>query len=127
LWHKGSILFMLWGSCQGILLVLHRQWQALQHRLKWEPPAAIWTPISWLATITLISAGWILFRANSLPQATQMLAAVASPASYADHTLPRSLYLLVASLAIAYAAVLFVINSLNRYADRREPAPRFWK
>jgi hypothetical protein len=83
--------------------------------LKWEPPAAIWTPISWAVTITLISAGWILFRANSLPQATQMLAAVASPASYLDHVLPRSLYLLVVGLAIAYAVVLFVNNSLERW------------
>src|ERR1039457_2538700 len=119
LWHKGSILFVLWGSYQGILLVLHRQWQALQRRLKWEPPAAIWTPISWSVTMALISAGWILFRANSLPQATPILAAVASPASYLDHILPRSLYLLVAGLAIAYATVLFVIDSLNRYAERQ--------
>jgi D-alanyl-lipoteichoic acid acyltransferase DltB (MBOAT superfamily) len=117
-WHKGSLLFVLWGSYQGILLVLHRQWQALQRRLKWEPPATIWTPISWAVTMALISAGWILFRANSLPRATQMLAAVASPASYVDRVLPRSLYLLIASLAIAYAAVLFVIDSSNRYAAR---------
>ncbi len=117
LWHKGSILFVLWGSYQGILLVLHRQSQALQRRLKWEPPAAIWTPVSWAVTMALISAGWILFRANSLAQATQMLAAIASPASYLDHILPRSLYLLVAGLTIAYAAVLFVINWLNRYAE----------
>ena len=47
-----------------------------------------------------------------------MLAAIVSPASYLDHILPRSLYLLVAGLAIAYAAVLFVINSLDRYAER---------
>ena len=44
-----------------------------------------------------------------------MLAAIASPASYVDHVLPRSLYLLVAGLAIAYAAVLFVINWLERW------------
>jgi alginate O-acetyltransferase complex protein AlgI len=124
LWHKGSLLFVLWGSYHGILLVLHRQSQGLQRRLKWEPPAAIWTPVSWMVTITLISAGWILFRANSLPQAAQMLAAVVSPASYLDHVLPRSLYLLVMGLAVAYAAVLFVINSLDRYSQRlgMEPA-----
>jgi alginate O-acetyltransferase complex protein AlgI len=124
LWHKGSLLFVLWGSYQGILLVLHRQWQALQRRLKWKPPIAIWTSVSWATTITLISAGWILFRANSLPQVAQMLAAVVSPASYLDHVLPRSLYLLVVGLAIAYAAVLFVSDSLNHYAERlgKDPA-----
>ena len=124
LWHKGGILFVLWGSYQGILLVLHRQWQGLQRRLKWEPSAAIWTPVSWMLTITLISAGWILFRSNSLPQAAQMLAAIALPASYLDHVLPRSLYLLVMGLAVAYAAVLSVINLLDRYSERlgMEPA-----
>src|SRR5664279_4624429 len=100
------------------LLVLHRQWQGLQRSLKWEPSVAIWTPVSWMVTIILIGAGWILFRSNSLPQAAQMLAAIASPASYLDHVLPRSLYLLVMGLAVAYAAVLSVINSLDRYSER---------
>jgi alginate O-acetyltransferase complex protein AlgI len=118
LWHKGSLLFLLWGGYQGILLVLHRQSQGLQRRLRWEPSAAIWTPISWMVTITLISAGWILFRANSLPQTAQMLSSIVSPASYLEHFLPWSLYLLVVGLAIAYAAVLLVINSLDRYAER---------
>ena len=30
LWHKGAVLFLLWGLYQGILLVLHRQWQQLK-------------------------------------------------------------------------------------------------
>jgi alginate O-acetyltransferase complex protein AlgI len=123
LWHKGSPLFVLWGVYLGILLVLHRQAQGLQRKLKWEPPAAVWTPLSWIVTITLISAGWIFFRANSLPQAAQMLAAVASPAGYVDRVLPGSLYLLVGSLAAAYAVALSVISSLDRYSERLEVNP----
>jgi len=118
LWHKGSLLFVLWGAYHGTLLVLHRQWQELQRMLKWEPDAAIWTLVSWVGTITCVSAGWISFRSNSLPQAAQMLSAIVSPASYLDHVLPLSLYLLVVGLAIAYASVLSVINSLDRYSER---------
>jgi alginate O-acetyltransferase complex protein AlgI len=118
LWHKGSLLFVLWGGYQGIVLVLHRQWQGMQRRLKWAPPGAMWTPASWGVTITLISGGWIFFRANSLPQAAQMLSAMLSPASYLNHVLPDSLYLLVAGVAIAYGAVLLVIGKLDRYAER---------
>lgn len=118
LWHKGSLLFILWGGYHGVLLVLHRQWQGLQRKLSWAPPEAIWTPISWVATITLISLGWIFFRAKSWPQVVQMLAAIGSPANYLDHILPRSLYLLVAGLAVAYAIALLVIDSLDRYAER---------
>src|SRR5271167_2246632 len=118
LWHKGSLLFVLWGAYHGTLLVLHRQWQELQRMLKWEPEAEIWTLVSWVGTITCVSAGWILFRSNSLAQAAQMLSAIVSPAGYLDHVLPRSLYLLVMGLAIAYASVLSVINSLDRYSER---------
>jgi alginate O-acetyltransferase complex protein AlgI len=118
LWHKGTLLFVVWGSYHGILLVLHRQWQALQRKLKWEPPAAIWTIISWTVTMTLISAGWIFFRTNSTAQAGQMFSAIFTPARYLDHVLPRSLYLLVGAIAVAYAVVLSVINSLDQYAGK---------
>jgi alginate O-acetyltransferase complex protein AlgI len=117
-WHKASVLFVLWGCYHGVLLVLHRQVQQLQRRLNWEPPAALWTPLSWLVTITLVSFGWIFFRANSLPQAGSMFTALLSPASYLTHFLPATLYLLVLTLAFAYAAVLLAIASLDRYAER---------
>jgi len=90
----------------------------LQRRLNWEPPAAVWTPLSWMVTTTLVSFGWILFRANSLPQAQQMLSALVSPSSYGAHFLPLPLYLLVLVLALAYAAVLLVVAGLDRCSER---------
>ena len=117
LWHKATFLFLLWGFYHGVLLVLHRQIEAAQRKFDWTPPAALWTPISWLVTMCLISLGWIFFRANTLLQARQMLSAVASPARYSSHFLSGSLYLLLATLAAAYAIVLFVIAVLDRYSD----------
>jgi len=117
-WHKASVLFVLWGCYHGVLLVLHRQVQQLQRRLNWEPPAALWTALSWMVTITLVSFGWIFFRANSLPQAQQMYGALVSPSSYVTHFLPVPLYLLVVGLALAYGAVLLVIAGLDRYSER---------
>ncbi len=117
LWHKATLLFVLWGCYHGVLLVLHRQVQQLQRRLNWEPPAALWTAVSWIVTITLVSFGWIFFRANSLPQAVQMLGVLLSPASYATHFLPATLYLLVLALALSYAAVMLVMAGLDRYAE----------
>ncbi len=73
LWHKASVLFLLWGCYHGVLLVLHRQVQQAQRRFDWDPPTKSWLPISWIATMALINLGWIFFRANSLPQARQML------------------------------------------------------
>jgi D-alanyl-lipoteichoic acid acyltransferase DltB (MBOAT superfamily) len=117
-WHKASLLFVFWGCYHGVLLVFHRQVQQWQRRLNWEPPTALWTPLSWLVTITLVSLGWIFFRANSLPQAQHMLSALVSPSSYATHFLPLPLYLLVLALAVLYAAVLLIIAGLDRYSER---------
>ena len=125
LWHKASVLFVVWGCYHGVLLVLHRQVQQLQHKLEtkldWTPSAALWTPVSWAATITLVSLGWIFFRANSLFEVRQMLSAVLSPASYSSHFLSGSLYVLTVGLAAGYAIVLLVSEVLNRYSVEPQP------
>jgi alginate O-acetyltransferase complex protein AlgI len=119
-WHKASVLFVLWGCYHGVLLVLHRQVQQLQRKLEtkfdWTPSTALWTLVSWAATITLVSLGWIFFRANSLFEARQMLSAVVPPASYSSHFLSGSLYVLIISLASGYAIVLLVAEALKRYS-----------
>ena len=77
--------------------------------------------------MTLVSFGWIFFRANSLPQAGQMFGALVSPSSYATHFLSAMLYLLVLVLALAYAAVLLAMAGLDRYSERlgaAEATPR---
>lgn len=127
LWHKASVLFVLWGCYHGVLLVLHRQVQQLQRyveeKFDWTPPATLWTPISWVVTISLISLGWIFFRANSLVEAQQMLSAALSPASYSSHFLSGSLYVLVAALAAGYVIVLLVIKALDRYSVEPDASP----
>jgi alginate O-acetyltransferase complex protein AlgI len=117
LWHKATLLFLLWGLYQGMLLVLHRQVQQVEYKLNWNPPERLWSAVSWIVTIGLISLGWILFRANSLSQARQMFSAVLSPASYSAHFLSGSLFLLVLLLAMGYAAVLVTADIMNRYAS----------
>lgn len=121
LWHKASLLFLLWGCYHGVLLVLHRQVQQVQHWLDWTPPA-VWTPISWITTIAFINLGWIFFRANSLPQAGQMLSALLSPASYVSHVLSGSLYLLVAALAVGYGMALVMIDAFDRADEEASQA-----
>ncbi len=113
LWHRASILFLLWGGYHGLLLLLHRQVEGLERRFDWTPPRIPWTVLSWVSTISLVNLGWIFFRASSLGQAHQMLAAIVTPASYTAHFLSGSLYWLVLALAAAYAIALLVIDSLN--------------
>ena len=121
IWHKGTMLFVLFGCYQGLLLILHRQTQQVERRLNWAPSGKAWTFASWLLTMVLVSLGWIFFRGNSLGEVGQMFSAIASPAGYARHTLDWSLYVLVASLAVGYAVVLSGVDALDRYAERLEP------
>jgi len=119
LWHKASLLFLLWGCYHGVLLVAHRQLQQVERKVGWEPSQKSWAPLwalfSWIVTMALINLGWIFFRANSLSQARAMLSAILSPASYGSHILSGSLYLMVAALAAGYAIVMLVIAALDPY------------
>jgi alginate O-acetyltransferase complex protein AlgI len=123
LWHRANLLFVLWGFYHGLLLVLHRQVERVQRATEWQPPARLWNCLSWTTTITLISLGWIFFRAPSLTRAGQMLSAVVSATSYGSHNLSISLYLLVVALAAGYAAVLLASTALTRYSDPSETIP----
>lgn len=114
IWHKASLLFLLWGAYHGIFLVLHRQVQQTERKFNWNPQSRLWTALSWAATVALISLGWILFRSSSLAQAGKMLAAVFSPSTYAEHSLSLSLYLMIALVAITYAVTLRVMELMQR-------------
>ena len=116
-WHKASLLFVIWGCYHGVLLLSHRLIQRLRDRFDWDLSAPIWTPLSWAATISLVSLGWIFFRANSLAQARGMLTAVFSPGSYTSTNLGSSFYVLVPLLAVGYALVLLTADALERCAS----------
>ena len=118
IWHGATILFVLFGCYHGVLLILHRQVQQVERRMRWAPTGKLWTAFSWLLTMVLITLGWIFFRSGSLAQAGQMFSALASPAGYTRHTLDLSLYLLVGSLAVLYALVLATVDALDRQAER---------
>ena len=115
IWHKGSVLFVLWGSYHGILLVMHRQLQELGRRFKFILPGPLETGVSWGMTFASVSLGWILFRANDLKQASSMLGAVFLPSSYHHLTLAPNFYRLV----LVVAGVYFVVFSgIKDWMDR---------
>jgi alginate O-acetyltransferase complex protein AlgI len=117
LWHQATLLFILWGVYNGVVLVLHRQAQQLKRVFNFDPPESVWVPVSWIATMAFMNLGWIFFRSTSLTQAGEMLRAVFSPASYFTHFVGGGMYLLVAGLAVGYAITLLVIDWLNRSAE----------
>lgn len=114
-WHKATLLFVIWGCYHGVLLVLHRQVQQLGRRFDWHPSDRMWNATGWLTTAICVSLGWIPFRANSPAQALGMLSALFSPRSYSYHLLDWSIYVLVMVIALSYAVVVRSADAIDRY------------
>jgi alginate O-acetyltransferase complex protein AlgI len=125
LWHRGSLLFFLWGAYQGILLVLHRQWQQIERRAGITSGGFALPILGWAYTFVAICLGWILFRANSGSEAWIMLSSVFSAKSYFYRALPDSIYLLVAAVMVCYFACLGVASFLDRLAAVASRSPQY--
>ncbi|HXN73223.1 MAG TPA: MBOAT family O-acyltransferase [Candidatus Acidoferrales bacterium] len=124
LWHRGSLLFVVWGAYQGILLILHRQWQQIERRAGMAFSGIMSTALGWAYTFAVISLGWIVFRANSRAQAWSMVSAIFSARSYFYRALPDSMYLLVITIAIGYFCSVAVGKLLDGLAAANFSSPR---
>ena len=102
LWHAATATFIIWGVYHGLLMVAHRLGHQVKRYLPFTWPAFLGALLSWVSTFCLISLGWIFFRAQDLNQAWSMLRAVLIPSSYQQLILPKSFYILVTFMAMAY-------------------------
>lgn len=79
LWHGAQWTFVVWGAYHGALLVVHRLWSGL--RAEREPARAggflrsAWRGLRVILFFHLVCVGWLFFRAESIGQALEMLAA----------------------------------------------------
>jgi len=118
LWHGGSLLYMMWGTYHGLLMVLHRQWQEFRKRVGFEWSGAMPTLISWALTFSAVCVGYIFFNAKTLAQASGMLKALVSFHSYRHLTLDRSFCVMTLVAAVGYFAVIGGSALLDRLAER---------
>ncbi len=112
LWHAAKLTFILWGVYHGLLLVVHRVGQKLKRRISvpWADPVR--GLLSWCATFSLVSLGWIFFRATDAGQAAVMLRAVVTPSQYGHSVLPGDSYVVVCLVVIAFFAYHGVVAIL---------------
>lgn len=90
LWHGANWTFVVWGLYHGLLLMAYRATAATWDRV----------PLSLqrIATFALVLIGWVFFRAESLPDAFEMLSRLFLPTDGAGvDLLPRA----IPALAIA--------------------------
>jgi len=113
LWHKASVLFLVWGTYQGLLLLAHRLIQQWQRRNKRTVSGSLGTALSWLATFGAITLGWIFFRARDWQQAGSLLASALTPFSGRPSVLPADFYALVAIMTIGYVVLEWLTDRLR--------------
>jgi alginate O-acetyltransferase complex protein AlgI len=97
LWHGASWNFVIWGGYHGVLLCLERMIFG-----RGERKGIARVPFA-LLTFSLVSAGWIFFRARTLDSAVFVLSQLVSPVRGASLLTPWHWRLAVLSLAIALA------------------------
>lgn len=80
LWHGAGWTFILWGGLHGVYLVINHGWHALRRTLGQNPGVALSRPahaLSVLLTFLAVVAAWVVFRAENLHAAMNMLGAMA--------------------------------------------------
>jgi alginate O-acetyltransferase complex protein AlgI len=114
LWHKGSLLFLLWGTYQGLLLLAHRLLQQWQRRRGVTVSSVAGTFLSWFVTFVLITLGWIMFRAHDGAHAMTLLGLALVPSTSAPMALPVSFAAFVIVAILAY----FIVAAIGRRFDQ---------
>jgi D-alanyl-lipoteichoic acid acyltransferase DltB (MBOAT superfamily) len=79
LWHGAGWTFVVWGGLHGMLLVVNHAWRALRARLGHDlnRSSRLGRAAGCVITFLAVTAGWVVFRAESLESAGAILAAMA--------------------------------------------------
>jgi alginate O-acetyltransferase complex protein AlgI len=74
LWHGANWTFVIWGAYHGVLLAAYHGWRHVRGAAGAASLAGRLAGTA--ATFTLVVAGWVVFRADSLAAAGRMLTAM---------------------------------------------------
>lgn len=75
LWHGANWTFVIWGGFHGVLLCVNYLWRYLRQQFfgSWVKPLPISRHLGILATFLSVVIAWVIFRADSLAAAQNML------------------------------------------------------
>ena len=101
LWHGAGWTFILWGVYHGTLLCVHRMWRhypntRLRSRYNVLVEGWFWGRV--FVNFNLISAGWVLFRAESWTKVVLLMEAILTNFSFAKISGLRNLPAAVAGI-----------------------------
>lgn len=76
LWHGAAMHFLAWGAYQGLLLIAHKEYSAVLEKVGLARAllaSKLYHVVSVVFTFHLVCIGWVLFRAESMTLAGQMI------------------------------------------------------
>ena len=80
LWHGAGWTYVLWGGLHGVYLVINHGWRSLRRSLGQNPQEPLSRPMHVLAvliTFLAVVAAWVVFRADNISSATNILKGMA--------------------------------------------------
>ncbi len=127
LWHGAAANFVLWGAYWGLILIVHRLggpfWRSVG-----DPDSSaasrVWKVLRMILFFHLTCFGWLLFRAESLPQIAGMAGVLLSglhPGAYVGWQF--DLFRMGIYLAVLLFVELWQYRSANLEIPRTWPAP----
>ena len=128
LWHGASLTFVAWGAIHGLAQVAEKALFPRDGRRDAPPPrhprlAAAGTVLRWAATFLVVTAAWIFFRADTLPDAWAYLAKTArawhSPVAGMARAFRQ--FAIAPDIAVRLFAPLLVLGIWDFLSLRRDP------
>jgi D-alanyl-lipoteichoic acid acyltransferase DltB (MBOAT superfamily) len=115
LWHGFAWTFVVWGAMHGTMLAMTRGWQDWRKRAGRKGSAAgRWVAI--FLTFNFVSASWVFFRADSIPDALDVFSRIGSLTFAIDHISLPILGYLIAALALHLAPEVWFDWAVAQFA-----------
>ena len=113
LWHGANWTFVFWGGLHGALLVANHAWRSAARR--WALPRVPGARVLSIGlTFLCVAVAWVLFRADSLPTALRILAAMGGAGDASSAPVATS----QVAWTAAGLAIVFLLPNAMQYAAR---------
>jgi alginate O-acetyltransferase complex protein AlgI len=83
LWHGANWTFLLWGAVHGAMLSINHLWANTKRQLP--------DVVAWALTFVLVTAAWVLFRAQTFTRASLLLTSMIGLHGFAWHAVRNSI------------------------------------
>ncbi|MBT3221977.1 MAG: MBOAT family protein [Proteobacteria bacterium] len=113
LWHGATWMFVLWGVYHGTVLIVHRLWRRIRPDFLVQGLARLpYSACAWLLMMVVTCVGWLLFRAETVPQALGIIESIFGGWEWTADSAN------MLSLMYLYFIPFLLIDVLSEWADR---------